>query len=61
MKLSEIIGCQVADENGEIFTVSDVRMIANCPDWIYIGLRNASNILYYVSLDRYDEMISVVW
>jgi hypothetical protein len=29
--------------------------------WVYIGLRSESDVLYYVSLERYDEMIQLGW
>jgi hypothetical protein len=39
--------------------VSCYKMLANSPMWVYIGLRSESDVLYYVSIERYDEMISL--
>jgi len=57
--LDSIIGCKCSNEEGEVFTVSCYKMIANSPMWVYIGLRSESNVLTYVSLDRYDQMIQI--
>jgi len=57
--LDSILGCKVANEDGEVFIVSCYKMLANSPMWVYIGLRSESDVLYYVSLERYDEMIQL--
>lgn len=57
--LNSILGCKVSNEDGEVFTVSCYKMLANSPMWVYIGLRSESDVLYYVSLERYDEMIQL--
>ena len=57
--LDQIIGCRCQDEHGETFEVSCYKMIANSPMWIYIGLRSESNVIKYVPLERYDEMIQI--
>ena len=38
--LDSILGCKVANEDGEVFIVSCYKMIANSPMWVYIGLRS---------------------
>jgi hypothetical protein len=57
--LDSIIGCRCTNEEGEVFTVTGHRMLANIPMWIYIGITSETGTLYWVSLDRYHQMIQI--
>lgn len=55
--LKEVQGLLVEDpKTGERFSICDIRKVS----WDYfIGLMSVTGVIRYVSLDRYDEFISV--
>ena len=53
--LKNIYGCKVENENGTVFRVVDVRKSSG---EYFIGIE-AGGYVNYVTLDRYDTLISV--
>ena len=53
--LKQIYGCKVEDEKGVVYSVVDIR---KCGLEYYIGIE-AGGYVNYVSLTRYDSLISV--
>lgn len=52
----EAKGTRSEDENGTRYTLVDLRLVGR--EW-YFGLLSDADVLKYVNIDRYDELISV--
>ena len=57
--VQEAIGCKVEDEFGMIHVITGGKLVADSPMWPMIQLTDEMGVLRYVTLDRFDEMISV--
>ena len=58
--VQEATGCKVEDERtGMVHTITGGKFLADSPLWPMIELTDETGVVRYVTLDRFEEMISV--
>ena len=57
--VQEAIGCKVEDEFGMVHVITGGKLVANYPMWPMIQLTDDMGVLRYVTLDRFDQLVSV--
>ncbi len=58
--VQEAIGCKVEDENtGMVHTITGGKFLADLPMWPMIQLTDENGVVRYVTLDRFEELVSV--
>ena len=57
--VQEAKGSKVEDEFGMVHVITGGKLVANSPMWPMIQLTDDMGVLRYVTLDRFNELISV--
>ena len=57
--VQEAKGCKVEDEFGMVYVITGGKLLADSPMWPMIELTDDMGKIWFTTLDRFSELISV--